>query len=126
MATIKKYESGIQFCAERLMVINAALDAVGKMGDAGGGQEALVRLANLWSVDLVDGEFEVEEPDTKLTEVDLEAALKDGPLTIGQIAKAEKVTVAEVRPALKQALKDGKIGYEGEHRSRKYSWGSVN
>ncbi len=115
----KKYEISVQFCAERLMLINGCLDAANK-DDKSDGAEALKRLASLWAVDLVDGEFTIEEPDMGITMKDLEEALKSGPLTITQISKKASTTVKEVRKLLQKALSNGDVIAEGEKRSTTY------
>lgn len=118
----KKYEHSVQFCAERLMLINGALDAAKKMD--GDGSDALYRLANLWAVDLVDGEFE-EEPEAPPTLDDIRSALLDEmedqlPLTITNLAHRVGVSVKEVRPTLQKLVKEGVVRSEGEKRSKVY------
>jgi len=115
----KKYELGVQFCAERLMLINGALDAANK-DTKSPGAEALRKLASEWAVDLVEGEFIEETEDTSISKGDIEDALGVGEMTITQIAKACESDVKTVRPVLHKMLKDGKVVSSGEKRSTVY------
>lgn len=122
--SMKKYELGTQFCAERLMLINGALDASKKMDEDDPAVEALKRLASLWAIDLVDGEFE-EEPEAPPTADDICSALIEEmggniPATITSLAHKVGVSVKEVRPALQRLIKEGVVRSEGEKRSKVY------
>ena len=120
---IKKYELGVPFCAERLMLIQGAMDAANKPGLAMDAVEALTRLANLWALDLVDGVFVEEPPDNNLTESDLEDAMfGEEPKTITQIAKKLDAHPKGIRKVLLALVKGGKVAVDGEHRSRTYEW----
>lgn len=117
---IKKYEANTQFCLERLMCINQALDAAGKAGKGSPCHKEMTKMADLWADDMVNGQFEVQDADSTASTSEVEDALEDGPKTIGGLAKAIKCSTKDVRVALKHLLKEGKVTMDGERRSKKY------